>query len=117
MPLPAKAARPLALAPEVLAALQVAVRSLGTQRAVATDLGVSPAVINTLLKGSYRGDVPTMEARIRGRYMAETVLCPVMGQLGRDSCIGYQARPLAHTNPTRARLYAACKTCPNRKEP
>jgi hypothetical protein len=72
--------------------------------------------VNQLLKDKYLGDVASMEERIRGRFMSETVQCPVMGTLGRNHCLDYQKRPLAFTNPQRAALHQACKTCPNRKE-
>lgn len=110
----ARAARKLP--PEVKAALSAAVTRLGSQTKVAADLGVSGPVVSQLLKDSYAGDVPTLAVRIRGKYMAETVQCPVMGTLGRNHCLDYQARPLAFTNPQRAALFKACKTCPNRKE-
>jgi DNA-binding transcriptional regulator YdaS (Cro superfamily) len=106
---------PKVLPTDVREALAAAVLRLGSQTAVARDLGVSPAVVNHLLKDRYPGDVATMADRIRGQYLAETVNCPVMGELGRRHCLDYQARPLAHTNPQRARLFHACKTCPNRR--
>lgn len=112
-----KPARPLvALDPAVKTALEGAVKRLGSQSKVADDLGISAAVVNNLLKDRYPGDVAGMADRIRGQYMAETVRCPVMGQLGRRHCLDYQARPLAFTNPVRVQLHAACKKCPNRKE-
>lgn len=107
---------PKALAVDVRDALIAAVARLGSQTAVARDLGVSPAVVNHLLRDRYVGDVATMAERIRGQYMAETVNCPVMGELGRRHCLDYQSRPLAHTNPQRVRLFHACKTCPNRRD-
>lgn len=105
------------LPPDVKAALAAAVKRAGTQTKVATELNVSGPVVSQLLKDSYMGDVPTLAARIRGLYMAETVTCPVMGTLGRNHCLDYQARPLAFTNPQRAALHQACKTCANRKVP
>lgn len=107
---------PLHLPADVLTALQEAVKRLGSQSKVAQDLGVSGAVVNHLLKNRYPGDVAAMADRIRGQYMAETITCPVMGTLGRRSCLDYQARPLAHTNPVRVQLFHACKTCSNRKD-
>jgi hypothetical protein len=101
---------------DVKAALAAAVKRLGTQTKVAADLNVSGAVVSQLLRDAYLGDVVTLASRIRGSYMAETVQCPVMGTLGRNHCLDYQKRPLAFTNPQRAALYQACKTCPNRKE-
>lgn len=107
---------PQALPKDVRAALEAAVKRLGTQSKVAEELGVSAAVINTLLKDRYLGDVQKMAGRIRGEYMGETVVCPVMGLLGRQHCQTYQARPLVFTNPQRSALHSACKTCPNRKD-
>lgn len=115
MPSPSKRA-PKALPPEVKAALLAATKPPSSQTKVAGELGYSPAVINQALRDSYGGDVTTLEQRIRGKYMAETVQCPVMGQLGRNHCLDYQKRPLAFTNPTRVALHQACKTCPNRKD-
>lgn len=102
---------------DVKAALEVAVQRLGSQVKVATDLGISAATVNNLLKDRYPGDVQGMAARIRGQYMAETVTCPVLGTLGRRHCLDNQTRQQAFTNPVRVALYQACKTCPNRKEP
>lgn len=107
---------PVLLPRDVLAALESAVARLGSQVKVAGELGVSPAVVNNLLRDRYLGNVNTMADRIRGQYMAETVQCPVLGTLGRRHCLDNQALPLAFTNSNRVRLHKACKTCPNRKE-
>ena len=104
------------LAADVKSALQAAVTRLGSQVKVAEELHISSAVISTLLKDKYPGNVETMEQRIRGQFMAETVLCPVMGTLSKRSCLDNQALPQAFTNPMRAALGRACKTCPNRKD-
>lgn len=101
---------------DVKAALEEAVKRLKTQTAVAAQLGVSAAAVNSLLRDRYLGDVAGMAQRIRGEFMLETVRCPVMGELGRRHCLDYQTRPLVHTNPLRVRLHVACKTCPHRRE-
>lgn len=100
----------------VKAALSSAVARLGSQSKVAADLGVSVAVVSTLLKDKYAGNVAAMEQRIRGQYMAETVVCPVQGTLSAKSCLDNQALPAAFTNPMRAALWRACKQCSNRRE-
>lgn len=110
------AATPTPLPPDVQAALQAAVARFGSQVKVAEELGVSPAVVNNLLKDRYLGDVAGMAERIRGQFMAQTVVCPVMGELSRRHCLDYQGRPLVFTNPTRVALHQACKTCTNRRE-
>lgn len=108
---------PKTLPADVKAALAAACSKTGSsQTKVADALGCSSAVVSQLLRDKYLGDVATFAARIRGLYMAETVQCPVLGVLGRNHCLDNQKRPQAFTNPVRVQLYAACKTCPNRKE-
>jgi hypothetical protein len=101
---------------DVKQALEGAVSRLGSQVKVAADLGISAATVNNLLRDRYPGDVDGMASRIRGQYMAETVNCPVQGVLSRRHCLDNQARPVAFTNPVRASLQTACRTCANRKE-
>lgn len=103
------------LKPEVKAALQDAVNRFKSQSKVADELHVSTAVISTLLNDKYPGNVELMEQRIRGQFMAETVICPVLGTLSKRICLDNQALPQAFTNPVRAALGRACKECPNRK--
>jgi fructose 1,6-bisphosphatase len=101
---------------DVKAALEAAVKRFNSQTKVATELGVSSAVVSTLLKDKYPGNVAAMEQRIRGQFMSESVTCPVQGTLSKRSCLDNQALPMAFTNPVRAALWRACKTCPNRKD-
>lgn len=108
---------PQVLPTDVKAALEEATKRLGSQSKVAADLGISAATVNNLLRDRYLGDVSGMADRIRGQYMAETVSCPVLGELGRRHCLDNQARSQAFTNPIRVALHKACKSCPNRKEP
>ena len=79
-------------------------------------LGYSDAVISHVLGNKYPGDVARVLATVRGALMGETVLCPILGEIGRDRCFREQATPFAATNSTRARLSHACKTCPNRQQ-
>jgi hypothetical protein len=104
------------LPPDVKAALEAAVKRFKSQTAAAAELNVSVAVVNTLLKDKYPGNVAGMEERIRGQFMSKTVQCPVQGVLSSRSCMDNQALPVAFTNPVRAALSRACKTCPNRKD-
>jgi hypothetical protein len=105
-----------ALPAEVKAALANAVAIAKSQTLVARELGVSGAVVSYLLADKYPGNVEQMADRIRGKYLGATVRCPVYGTLPRNNCLDYQALPAAYTNPLRAALARACKTCPNRKE-
>lgn len=87
-----------------------------TSRSVAKRLGYSDAVISHVLAAKYPGDMPKVLAKIRGAFLGETVLCPVLGEIGRDRCLTEQARPFAATNATRARLFHACRRCPHRQQ-
>jgi hypothetical protein len=87
-----------------------------TSRAVAQQLGYSDAVISHVLAKKYPGDVGKVFAKIRGALMGEMVMCPILDEIGRDRCLTEQAKPFAATNSTRARLFHACRTCPNRQQ-
>lgn len=114
---PAKAVKACAALPaDVKAALQAAVLRFGSQTKVGEELSVSGAAVSLLLADKYSGNVDVMANRIRGQFMAETVRCPVMGDLSKRSCLDNQALPQAFTNPMRAALGRACKNCPNRKD-
>lgn len=87
-----------------------------TSRAAAQQLGYSDAVISHVLANKYPGDLPKVFAKIRGALMGETVMCPILAEIGRDRCLTEQAKPFAATNSTRARLFHACRTCPHRQQ-
>ncbi|MGO4735945.1 transcriptional regulator [Bosea sp. 2KB_26] len=99
---------------EVLALAQAC--KAHTSRAVARRLGYSDAVISHVLAKKYPGDVDKVFATIRGLLMGETVDCPELGELRRDQCLRNQARPFNPTNSTSARLFHACRVCPNRQQ-
>ncbi|WP_106752396.1 transcriptional regulator [Pannonibacter carbonis] len=82
--------------------------------ASARRLGYSAAVISETIRNKYRGDLARVEATVRGALMGETVVCPVLGQIGRDACLAWQAKPRAVTNAVRTRVYRACRSgCPH----
>lgn len=110
----ARAAWGEAIPTEVLA-LAEACRAQ-TSRALAKRLGYSDAVISHVLAAKYPGDMARVFAAIRGALLGETVLCPVLSEIGRDQCLAEQGKPFAATNSTRAQLFHACKTCPNRQQ-
>jgi hypothetical protein len=83
---------------------------------VARRLGVSPATISLLVNEKYKGDMTAMEERVRGALIGETVDCPVLGEIGRDACLTWQRAKFIASNPTRIKLYRACRGgCPNSK--
>jgi transcriptional regulator with XRE-family HTH domain len=86
-----------------------------SQAEVAKRLGYSAAVVNQVLKGTYKGDVNRVQQAVEGALMGMTVDCPVIGELARNRCLEYQRREFASTNPTRVTLSRTCPTCPNRR--
>ncbi|MEJ1384849.1 MAG: XRE family transcriptional regulator [Candidatus Sedimenticola sp. (ex Thyasira tokunagai)] len=89
-----------------------------SQSAAATRIGYSPAVVNTVLKGTYKGDLISVEEAVRGAIMGATIDCPVIGEIPRNRCIDHQRRSgnFAATNPLRVQLHRHCPACPNRRD-
>lgn len=89
-----------------------------SQRKVAEQLGVSPAMVNQVLKGAYSGDLDRMRRLVEGRYLNQTVHCPVLGEIPLDKCQWHQEREFGTGNPQRVQLYRACRSgCPHSKLP
>ncbi len=89
-----------------------------SQAAAATRIGYSPSVVNQVLKGTYNGDLASVEEAVRGAIMGATVECPVIGDIPRNRCIEYQRRSgnFAATNPSRVLLHRTCPVCKNRRQ-
>ena len=85
------------------------------QKRVAALLGYSPAVVNTVLKNTYTGDLSAVEHATRGALLSATVDCPVLGELRANRCLTHQRQPFAATNPQRVKLYRACRSCKNNR--
>ena len=86
-----------------------------TSQARAGDrIGRSAGLVCNTLKGCYTGDLKAVEQLVRGALMAETVACPVVGELATDTCLSHQRAPWAPHNPSRIRFYRACRgVCPH----
>ncbi|SFD72580.1 hypothetical protein SAMN05428997_14610 [Bosea sp. CRIB-10] len=88
-----------------------------SSRRVAKRIGYSDATVSFALANKYQnGDLPKLFARIRGALMGETVECPILGEITKDQCLDNQGKPFSTANPARARLYRACRRCPNRQQ-
>lgn len=85
-----------------------------SQAQVSKMLGYSPAVINQVLKQAYKGNLNKVEMAVKGCFMAQTVSCPVLGEIQHHHCLNYQKLPFAAINPQRVQLYKACHgDCPH----
>jgi len=90
--------------------------SRSTQAKVAKQLGYSPAVISQVLKGSYRGDMASVEGAVRGVFMGGTVVCPALSQeIPLNRCVALQRAPFSFTNSLKNRIRAHCRSgdCPH----
>ncbi|BAE49253.1 hypothetical protein [Paramagnetospirillum magneticum] len=85
-----------------------------SQKKVAARVGYSPATLSYVLNARYTGDLGAVEQAVKGALMAETVNCPVVGELACDACLVHQRAPWAPHNPQRIAFYRACRAgCPN----
>ncbi len=99
--------------PDWVKALAIAC-DVSSQSAVARQLGYSPAVVSTVLANKYQGDLTAVEQAVRGALMAQTILCPVVGELSSQACNAHQRQPWAPHNPQRIQFYKACRAgCPH----
>ena len=77
-------------------------------------IGYSASAISTVINARYRGDMSRVEETVRGALMGHIVNCPVLGEIGRDQCLGWQKKPFAATSSVRAAVYRACRGgCPH----
>jgi hypothetical protein len=89
-----------------------ATRESGTE--AAKKIGYSGAVVTQVCGKKYPGDLARVEAKVRGALMGQTVICPVLGEIGRDRCLDEQKKKHAGTSALRARLFRACRGgCPH----
>jgi hypothetical protein len=85
-----------------------------SQSKVAAQLDRSPAVVSTVLRKKYAGSYDRIEERVRGILMDGRIDCPGMGQLPSHECQDWRekAKVFAPGNPTRTRMFRACRKCP-----
>lgn len=85
-----------------------------SQKRVAGRIGYSAAVVNQVLKRTYKGSWNAVEEAVRGALLEKRVSCPVLDELLANRCLQIQRQPFAATNAQRVRLYRACRNgCPH----
>lgn len=80
-----------------------------SQSAVAKDLGYSGSAISLVIGNAYNGDLGRIEQMVRGAFMAETVVCPILGEMTRDVCQTWQKKHFSTASSHRVRMYQACR--------
>jgi hypothetical protein len=89
-----------------------------SQNQVAKKIGRSAALISTVLRCKYEGDMAAVEDRIRGALMRQTTDCPALGEIELHVCHDWRVRSrrFAGNNALNVTMYRACARCPrNRK--
>lgn len=85
-----------------------------TQHAVAARLGVSPSLVNQVVRGVYRADTRRFEERVRRLLMAGGVSCPELGPITGEACRTHQRRRPPFSNPDHVAVFRACHNgCPH----
>ncbi len=85
-----------------------------TQGEVARLIGYSPSAVSATLANKYTGDVAEIAERTRGAFLGQHVICPRKGQMRRDVCMAWQAKPFAQSSSDRVAMFHACRSgCPH----
>ncbi|MGO3934735.1 transcriptional regulator [Rhodopseudomonas pseudopalustris] len=77
---------------------------------IAKRLGYSAGVVSLVLSRSYMGDLESVEAAVRGALMGSTVVCPVIGEIGRDQCLEHQKLGNTGASAIRAAIARECRS-------
>lgn len=86
-------------------------------KAAAKRIGYSGAVVTQVCGNKYPGDIERVAEKVRGALMGAVVVCPVLGEIGRDRCLDEQKQPFSASSANRARLYRACRAgCPHSRQ-
>lgn len=96
--------------PEFIQVLAGLVLQVGSKHAAAEKIGVNRATVSTLLANKYPANTGRMEKAIMA--WASSANCPVLGEITGQQCQSERNKPFSSSNPTRIRLYRACRSCP-----
>lgn len=94
---------------------ELAVEATNTSAVTAAaKIGYSASLLSHVFSNKYTGDITRVEAKVRGALMGATVMCPILGEIGRDRCLDEQKMPRSATSSLRSKLYRACRSgCPH----
>lgn len=73
-------------------------------------IGYSTGVVSAVIANKYKGDLSSVEARVRGALLSEEVECPVMGDVRKDRCADEQKKNFTGTSALRTRIFNACRS-------
>jgi len=82
-----------------------------SQRETAQKIGLSPSLVNQVLKNRYQGNLGNVRGRVETGLAADRRHCPVMGLIDGKTCLTNQSRRYDPSNHIAVRLYRACRGC------
>ena len=99
--------------PDWVVALAKAVAK-ASQSKVGTRIGYAGSAVSSVLHNKYGAGLDKIELAVRGAFLDGKVVCPELGELEGEVCVGHQRRAarFQNTNPLRVRMYRACRNCP-----
>ena len=82
-----------------------------SQAAAGREIGYSDGVVSAVLGNAYGGDLKAVEKAVRGRFMSQTVVCPVLGEIGSHVCLEHQkrAKNFSGSSSIRVAIARACR--------
>lgn len=85
-----------------------------SQNQVAKRLERSTALISNVLRNKYRADMRATEELVRGTLMSETIVCPALGEIGKQTCQKWRrkSRNFENVNSLYVQMFRACNRCP-----
>lgn len=85
-----------------------------SQSKVAARINRSAALVSTVLRRKYAGDMEAVEEVVRGVYLGGTVVCPAQGTISTAVCRDWMRLALRYSNESseRVSMYRACRRCP-----
>jgi sRNA-binding carbon storage regulator CsrA len=87
-----------------------------SQAKTAKKIKYSPAVVNLVLKNNYTGIYNNVKEAVNAHLMGKEIICPVLGKIELKDCIENQQAKFTTANPTKIKLFKACRSgCQNFK--
>ncbi|AWI83044.1 hypothetical protein CEW88_04825 [Alloyangia pacifica] len=85
-----------------------------SQNQTAKRLERSTAMISKVLRNKYPADMQAIEDVVRGALMSETIACPALGDIGKQTCRKWRkkSRDFENVNSLYVQMFRACNRCP-----
>ena len=83
---------------------------------VARKIGRSPTAVSQVNSGKYAGNPKRIIELILAEYTADTIICPVLGEIPIADCLDARRRaemPYFPSSGQTTALYEKCPTCPH----